>query len=519
MKNMNSKDNTISIIPKPIKVDIKLHHFTLTKNTAILTNPDLLKQAEFLKNLIAPATGFELGIKDLNKKDGDNNRIILNLEKNENTSHPEGYKLEVSQEKIEILGSTPQGVFYGIQTLRQLLPVEIESSSKMNQEWSVPCVSIKDSPRFPWRGFMLDESRHFFGKETISKMLDLMASLKFNLFHWHLTDDQGWRIEINKYPRLIEIGSKREGTIITRKKLDGIPVSGYYSQDEIKKIIDYASERFITIIPEIDVPGHVTSVLASYPELSCIDRPFDVSTHFGIHKEILCAGKEKTFEFVQDVLKEVMEVFPSNVIHIGGDEVPKRRWKKCPDYQARINKEGLNSEEELQVYFTNRIAKYLESNGRRLMGWNEILNDELADNAICHYWNFKFDEVIKNARKGRDIVMSEMKAVYLNYPYSVIPLSKTYEYDPIPDELESKFHENVLGLEACVWTEFVKDNNRLEFQAFPRLTAVAETGWTLKNTKNYQSFLNRLNNFIQRLSFHDVNYSPKEIYLQDEAGP
>ena len=519
MENMNSKDKTISIIPKPIKVDIKLHHFTFTKNTAILTDPDLLKQAEFLKNLIAPSTGFELVIKDLNTKEGDNNRIILNLEKNEKTSHPEGYKLEISQEKIEILGSTPQGVFYGIQTLRQLFPVEIESSSKINREWSVPCVSIEDFPRFSWRGFMLDESRHFFGKETVKKMLDLMASLKFNTFHWHLTDDQGWRIEIKKYPCLIEVGSLREGTIITGKKLDGIPVSGNYSQNEIEEIIEYAAERFITIIPEIDVPGHVTSVLASYPELSCTGGPFEVSTHFGIHKEILCAGKEKTFEFVQDILKEVMELFPSNIIHTGGDEVPKRRWKKCPDCQARINKEGFNSEEELQVFFTNRIAKYLESNGRRLMGWNEILNDKLADNAICHYWNFKFDEVIKNARKGRDIVMSEMKAVYLNYPYSVIPLSKTYEYDPIPDELESKFHENVMGLEACVWTEYVKNSKRLEFQAFPRLIAVAETGWTLKENKDYLSFLTRLNDFIQRLRLHDVNYAPKEEYLQYDTHP
>lgn len=518
MENMNSKDNTISIIPKPIKVDIKQLNFTLTKNTVILTDPGLLKQAELLRNLIAPATGFELVIKDLTNEDGDNNTIILNIEENEKKLNPEGYQLEVSQEKINILGRTPQGVFYGIQTLRQLLPVEIESSSKINREWSIPCVSIEDSPRFSWRGFMLDESRHFFGKETVKKMLDLMASLKFNIFHWHLTDDQGWRIEIKKYPRLIEIGSKREGTRITRKKLDGIPVSGHYSQDEIKEIIEYAAKRFITIIPEIDVPGHVTSVLASYPELSCIDGPFEVSTHFGIHKEILCAGKEKTFEFVQDVLNEVMEVFPSSIIHTGGDEVPKRRWKKCPDCQARINKEGLNSEEELQVYFTNRIAKYLESNGRRLMGWNEILNDELADNAICHYWNFKFDEVIKNARKGRDIVMSEMKAVYLNYPYSVIPLSKTYEYDPIPDELESKFHENVFGLEACVWTEYVKNSKRLEFQAFPRLIAVAETGWTLKDNKDYQSFLTRLNDFIQRLSFHDINFAPKEVHLQFDKG-
>lgn len=519
MKNNNSKDNTISIIPKPIEVDIKQLNFTLTNNTIILTDPDLIKQAELLKNLITPATGFDLIIKDLSERNGDNNAIILKIEKNEIISHPEGYQLDVSQEKIKILGSTSQGIFYGIQTLRQLLPVEIESPTKINQSWSVPCVSIEDYPRFSWRGFMLDESRHFFGKETVKKMLDLMGSLKFNVFHWHLTDDQGWRIEIKKYPRLIEVGSKRVGTIINRKRLDGIPVMGYYTQDEIKEIIDYASERFIRIIPEIDVPGHVTALLASYPELSCTGGPFEVSARFGILKEILCAGKEEVFEFIQNVLNEVMEVFPSKIIHTGGDEVPKNRWKDCSDCQTRINKEGLNSEQELQVYFTNRIAKYLESNGRRLMGWNEILNDELIDNAICHYWDFKFDEVIKNARKGRAIIMSERMAVYLNLPYSGISLNKTYEYDPIPDELERKFHENVCGIEACLWTEYVKDIKRLEFQVFPRLIAVAETGWTLKNNKDYHSFLTRLNNFIQRLSFHDVNYAPKEKYLQYDIQP
>ncbi len=517
---MEPKSNEgISIIPKPKRIDVKQGQFILNNKTVIATVPTLKKQAEYLKELIAPATGFELAIKSLNKNEEDINLIILNVEENESSPNPEGYTLEADPDKIIISGTTPQGVFYGIQTLRQLFPIEIESPSKITMEWSIPCVSIDDFPRFSWRGFMLDESRHFFGKDTVKKMLDIMASLKFNIFHWHLTDDQGWRIEIKKYPRLIEIGSKRKGTNISLRKIDGIPISGSYTQDEIKEIIEYASDRYITINPEIDVPGHVTAVLASYPELSCTGGPFEVSTHFGIHKEILCVGKEKVFDFVQNVLDEVMEVFSSKIIHTGGDEVPKRRWKKCADCQARISKEGLQSEEELQVYFTNRIANYLESNGRRLMGWNEILNDKLADNAICHYWNEKFDEVLDNARKGRKIVMSEMRAVYLNYPYSRTPLHRTYEYDPIPDDLENKFHQNVLGLEACVWAEYVKDSKRLEFQAFPRLSAVAETGWSLKIKKDYQSFLTRLNEFNQRLSFHDVNYAPKEIFLKDDVEP
>ncbi|MFX1443576.1 MAG: beta-N-acetylhexosaminidase [Promethearchaeota archaeon] len=515
---MEPKSNDIiSIIPKPVRIDIKQGNFILNGNTLLVTAPSLKYLAEYLKGLIAPATGLELVVKDLGKKDEESNTIILNIEKNEGLLNPEGYVLEVDQKKIKITGSMPQGVFYAIQTLRQLLPVEIESVSKIDREWFVPCVRIEDFSRFNWRGFMLDESRHFFGKENVKKLLDIMASLKFNTFHWHLTDDQGWRIEIKKYPRLIEIGSKRKGTFVNRKKLDGIPISGSYTQDEIKEIIEYASERFITIIPEIDVPGHVTAALAAYPELSCTGGPFEVSTRFGIFEDVLCIGKEKVFNFVQDVLKEVMELFPSKIIHIGGDEVPRTRWKECISCQARVNKEDLQSEEDLQVYFTNRIAEYLASNEHRLMGWNEILNHKLVDNAICHYWNENFDFVLENARKGREIVMSEMEAVYLNFQYSTTPLIQTYEYNPIPDELENKFHEKVLGLEACLWTEYVKNEKHLEFQVFPRLIAVAETGWTLKKNKDYHSFLTRLNDFIQRLGFHDVNYAPKETYLKENA--
>jgi hexosaminidase len=504
-----NSNNQISIIPQPVKLNLRQGSFQLKNNTIIFTDPNLVKIAEFLKNL----TGLDLKIKDLNMKNFDDNTITLRLIKEEKVLRSEGYILEIFPNKIEILASTPQGMFYGIQTIRQLFPAEIELSPKEILELSIPCVSIEDYPRFSWRGFMLDESRHFFGKETVIKILDIMASLKFNTFHWHLTDDQGWRIEIKKYPRLIEIGSKRKGTITTRKKLDGIPVSGYYIQEELKEIIDYASKRFIKIIPEVDVPGHVTAVLASYPELSCTGGPFEVSTHFGIHKEVLCVGKEKVFEFVQNVLNEVMKIFPSEVIHTGGDEVPKRRWQKCSDCQTRIKREGLKSEEELQVYFTNRIANYLKSKERRLMGWNEILNEKLTSNAICHYWFENFDRVIEHIKKGRNVVMSEMRAVYLNYPYKEIPLNKTYKYDPIPDDLDKSFHKQILGIEACLWAEYVKDSKRLEWQIFPRLIAIAETGWTSKENKNFNSFIFRLDSYLKRLSFQKINYAPKDEFM------
>ncbi len=514
---METKSNDIiSIIPKPIKVDVKQGIFTLNNNTVILTVPDLKKQAEYLKNLMAPATGLELDIEDLSKKDGNINTIILNIEENEKVFNPEGYKLEVSQGGIEILGSTPQGVFYGIHTLRQLFPVEIESSSKIDMEWSIPCTSIEDSPRFFWRGFMLDESRHFFGKDIVKKMLDVMASLKFNVFHWHLTDDQGWRIEIKKYPLLTEIGSKRKGTINSRKKLDGIPISGYYTQEEIREIIGYAAERFITIIPEIDVPGHVKAALAAYPELSCKGGSFEVCTHFGILEDVLCIGKEKVFDFIQDVLNEVMEIFPSEIIHIGGDEVPRTRWKECSDCQARINKEGLESEVDLQVYFTNRIANFLTSQGRRLMGWNEILNKNLVKNAICQYWENNLNEVLEHIKNNRNTVISERVALYLNYRYDLIPLNKTYKYDPIPEELDIKFHKNIFGIEACVWTEHITNIKELEWRIFPRLLAVAETGWTPKNKKDFQSFLTRLDSYLQRLALQKINFATKDEFRKYE---
>lgn len=505
-----NSNNKISIIPQPAKIKLKQGYFKLKNNTIIFTDPSSKKIAEFLKKLV----GLPLIIKDLNIKDIDDNTITMKIIKEEIALEKEGYILEIFPNKIEVSASTAQGIFYGIHTLRQLLPIEIEISSDDPFEFTIPCVIIEDYPRFSWRGFMLDESRHFFGKENVIKILDIMASLKFNTFHWHLTDDQGWRIEIKKYPGLTEIGSKRKGTINYRKKLDGIPITGYYSQADLKNIIDYASERYIRVIPEIDVPGHVLSVLASYPELSCTGGPFEVSPRFGIFKEVLCIGKEKVFDFLEDVLEEVLEIFPSKIIHTGGDEVPKKRWKKCPDCQARIKKEGLNSEKDLQVYFTNRISRFLKSKGRTLIGWNEILDKKLNPDAIGQYWYDNYEQVIEQVKNGRMVVMSEVQAVYLNYPYNETPLSKTYEYDPIPKELDKERHKQILGLEACLWTEYVKNQERLEWLVFPRLIAVAESGWALKDNKNYKLFLTRLDSYLKRLSILKINYAPKDIFMK-----
>ena len=519
-------EEKLKIIPEPVKASLNDGVFFLSQKTTI--QADLLSagNSEYLKQVLAIQYGLNLAFEESPQDNKGKSSIILKTSNEKDLNNSEKYSLLVSKENIIISATSSVGVFYGIQTLLQLIPHKTLKEDKISLEVSIPCVSIEDFPRFKWRGFMLDESRHFFGKKQVKKILDLMALLKLNTFHWHLTDDQGWRIEIKKYPLLTEIGSKREGTITSQRFLrsnqkikapiDEIPVSGYYTQQDIRELIQYATERFITIIPELDFPWHTTAALAAYPELSCTGGPFKVSTRFGIHKDVLCIGKEKVFEFIQNVLNEIIEIFPSNIIHIGGDEAPNRRWKKCLDCQARIKDESLGSVDNLQVYFTNRITDYLGSKGKRIIGWNEILNDDLIDNALCQYWINHFDKVLEHIRKGREVVMSEMKALYFDYPYRLIPLHQTYNYDPIPSNLEEKFHKNILGLEACLWTEYVKNKDKLEWQTFPRLIAVAETGWTPKNNKDFESFLRRLEGFLPLLSTHDVNFPKKEDFLQEQ---
>jgi hexosaminidase len=347
-----------------------------------------------------------------------------------------------------------------------------------------------------------------------------MALLKFNIFHWHLTDDQGWRVEIKKYPLLTEISSKREGTITSKanislaknkKKmvLDNIPIEGYYTYEDLKEIIQYAKDRYITIIPEIDLPGHVTAVLAAYPELSCTGSSFNVSPLFGIHKDVFCIGNEKVLEFSKNVLSEIMDIFPSKYIHTGGDEVPTYRWKKCEKCQKKLIQEGLNDVKELQNYFTFRINSFLDSREHILIGWNEILNDNLDIKAICQYWTNNFDRLIKNIKRGRKVIMSEMSTLYLNHPIELITLQKTYEYEPIPSELDERHIQNVIGLEACLWTEGVKDMRMLELRTYPRLLAVGEIGWSTKKNKNFSKFQEKFKLFTTILDYYKINYEYK----------
>lgn len=502
------------IIPKPFELHSKEGFFNLQPGTIIIADSQNERNGAYLRDLLEPSTGYSLSFQsDFGPRE---NSITLKIDPALTDLGEEGYALNIEEERVIIRASTAKGVFYGIQTLRQLLPVEIESrKTPTGIIWQIPCCQIRDYPRFSWRGYMLDEGRHFHGKEIVLQVLDLMALHKLNVFHWHLTEDQGWRIEIKRYPKLTEIASQRAGTArswkeMRKKEHDGVPHGGYYTQDEIREIVVYASERNITIVPEIETPGHSKAVLSAYPELTCTGRKFDVPTRFGIFKDIYCAGKESTFEFLQNVLDEVMDLFPSKIIHIGGDEAPKTRWKKCPDCQRRIQSKGLKNEHELQTYFTNRIGEYLKSHGRQMMGWNEILGDSLSEDAIVHYWVRNKKELLAALKNGQKVVNSAYLDTYLDHSYSLTPLRRAYHFNPIIKGVDAEAAKNILGLEPPMWTEWVPNRARLDYQTYPRLTAFAEVGWTPESHREYDDFRERLATFNRRLDIHGVLYAPAD---------
>ena len=509
-------DNKVNIIPKPVNLIYREGNFILTEQTKIESDTRLKDVADYFKNLISTATGFNLVISDIRSGLTESNRIYLVLNEGLDKLGEEGYSLEINQKNIILTAKNPVGIFCGIQTIRQLLPIEIERKAKLSCfEWVIPAVEIRDFPRFSWRGYMLDEGRHFLGKAVVKHILDLMAYFKMNVFHWHLTEDQGWRIEIKKYPKLTEIGSKRKETQIggfLSKNMDNTPHEGFYTQEEIKEIISYADKLFIKVVPEIDIPAHSKAALAAYPEFSCTGGPFEVSTTFGIKKDVFCVGKEATFEFLNDILDETVNLFPFAIIHIGGDEVPKKRWEKCPNCQERIEKEDLKNEKELQAYFTDRITMYLSSHGRRIMGWNQILTESSSTEIIAQKWLFGKKLIKNHLKKGGNVVFSQFGYTYLDYSYARTSLSKTYKYEPIPKGLSKDYHSNILGIEAPMWTEWVRNEKELDWQTFPRLIAIAESNWTPKEQKNFKSFKNRLEPILKRLDVIGVYYAHKKEY-------
>ncbi len=505
---MHAISDPLSIIPLPSEVERRAGTFVLSPETTIVADLRNQGNATYLRDLLAPPTGFSLPVQT--EAPGQANVIRLSGGGDREALGREGYALTVSQDGVTVEAPETPGVFYGIQTLRQLLPVKIEQRALLpGVAWQVPCVAVHDAPRFEWRGYMMDEGRHFHGVETMLRTLDLLALHKLNVLHWHLTEDQGWRIEIEQYPRLTEIGSRRKGT--TRRLLgrhDGVPHGGFYTQHEIAEIVAYAAERQITVVPEIEMPGHSLAALAAYPELSCTGGPFEVSCRFGPTWDIFCAGQERVFVFLQNVLDEVMSLFPSPYVHIGGDEAPKARWKKCPDCQRRIREEGLANAHELQVYLTNRIAAYLDAHGRRVVGWNETLQGGLAESAVVQYWIGSRKPLVQAMRSGRDAIMSAYLHTYLDHSYSLTPLSAAYAYEPVCPELSAQEAQHVLGLEAPMWTESVPNRARLDYQTYPRLTAFAETGWTPQGKKNWTAFQKRLDAFLSRLGELGVKYAP-----------
>lgn len=429
--------------------------------------------------------------------------------------HPEGYRLTVNQDGIVIQAGTAAGLFYGVQSFIQL-------AADVKQ---IPFVEIEDQPRFAYRGLHLDVGRHMFPVDFIKKYIDLMARFKFNRFHWHLTEDQGWRIEIKKYPKLQQLAAYRKETVVGHagksKTYDGERYGGYYTQEEIKEIVEYARKRHITIIPEIELPGHSQAALAAYPELGCTGGPYEVATTWGVFENVYCAGKEETFQFLQNVLDEVLELFPSEYIHIGGDECPKTSWKNCRQCQARIKKEKLKDEHELQSYFVQRIEKYLNNKGRQIIGWDEILEGGLAPNATVMSWRGEAGG-IEAAKQQHKVIMTPGNWCYFDHYQDTVateplaiggltPVAEVYAYEPVPPQISPQEAAYILGAQANLWTEYIKAPAHAEYMAYPRACALAEVVWSDKNNRNYEGFRRRLTANRWLLDDLQVNYA-KHIF-------
>jgi hexosaminidase len=542
--------NDISIIPIPNSIITSSGQFEIGPNTRIiadLSNIDVKRVAYFLAALISPPTSWVPLISDIKNADFSNLSDVIFLRlTNENskstfdpTQHPainrkknvgsgmEAYSLAVNENNVQLTANHPMGLFHGVQTIRQLLPPEIElrsySEVPNGVKWTIPSVTIEDNPRFAYRGMHLDVGRHFMPVEFVKKYIDLLVLHKMNTFHWHLTEDQGWRIEIKKYPKLTEIGAWRDSTLIGNYgsgRYDNIRYGGFYTQDEIRDVVQYATDRFITVIPEIELPGHASAALAAYPEFGCTDLnlSYKVQSTWGIFPEIFCPTDE-TFSFLKDVLTEVINLFPGTFIHIGGDEAMKDHWKVSKIAQDVIKREGLKDEHELQSYFIHQFDKFLTEKGRRLLGWDEILEGGLAPGATVMSWRGE-NGGIAAARLGHDAIMSPTGYAYLDYyqsddrqnePIAIggfLPLEKVYNYDPIPAELESELHHHILGAQANVWTEYMKTPAKVEYMAFPRMSAMSEVVWSSTENKNLENFKMRLLNHLRRLDYLNINYRP-----------
>ncbi|MBR5748691.1 MAG: beta-N-acetylhexosaminidase [Prevotella sp.] len=531
------------VVPMPQSIALqKGEPFTLWNDLVQIVAPEELKaEAGFLQAYLKDITGSTLPIASKRNK----GMTYIELALSPKVTEPEGYVLTINKKGVTIVGGSAAGVFYGIQTLRKAV-VNARQSQHITELTNKPSVSsstppfthlypvvITDAPRFSWRGMHLDCSRHFFPVAFVKKFIDLLALHNMNVFHWHLTDDQGWRIEIKKWPRLTTVGSQRSGTIIgTNSDLDdGIPYGGFYTQAEAREIVAYAAARHITIVPEIDMPGHMLAALAAYPELGCTGGPYQVGHYWGVYKDVLCMSNPRTYEFVQDVLTEVMDIFPSEVIHIGGDETPTEKWNQCEKCSgffvnealkgrfggAQAEKQSLRPADNYQAVFTERVFNFLTSKGRRALGWDEIL-DGAPQDAMIMSWRGSAPGA-KAAEAGHDVVMTPTTHCYFDYQQvedtqfepsrcgGFIPIEKVYSLDPAPDSLSVEARSHILGTQANLWTEYMTNEQMVEYQALPRMSALAEVQWTQPARKNYPAFLQRLTRFTSLLEQYHYTYA------------
>lgn len=493
--------DSLTLIPYPQSLTLSAGEF-LWNTPNLNFDPLFFKEANYLANHLPAQYGITY--------DQDSSCGICLIAEKPQSIRSEAYQLRITPNNISLHAASSAGMFYAVQTLLQI--IHTKNLPDAQTAVPLPCLEIIDQPRFSWRGFMLDEARHFHGMETVKQLLDWMAYLKVNTFHWHLTEDQGWRIEIKQYPRLTEVGGQRKQSQtggFLNKTTNNKPHSGFYTQAEILEIVRYAEERHITIVPEIEMPGHSQAALAAYPQLSCTGGPYAVSPHWGIHSEIYCVGKNETISFLENVLSEVLTLFPGKFIHTGGDEAPKNRWKKCPDCHKKAKSLNLSKVTHLQTYLTNHFTRFLTENERALIGWNEILAPTLSPDAIVQFWMGHEDRLWQHVRNGRKAILSNYAAYYLDHSYFRSPLDKAYQYEPIPPDLEPEFYQNILGIETPLWTEFVPNRPRLDYQVFPRLIAVAESAWLMPEKKNYTSFERRLLNLLPQLDRDGILYAPQ----------
>ena len=489
------------VVPLPQEIELqKGEPFLLSADVQIWAGDGLQCEAEFLQTYLKDVTGLSLSVSPKKEK-----KIrYIELSVSPKVTEQEGYVLTVQKKGIAITGGSAAGVFYGIQTLRKSLVGD--------STLSLPAVQITDSPRFSYRAMHLDVCRHFFPVEVVKQYIDALAMHNMNTFHWHLTDDQGWRIESKKYPRLHEVGSMRRHTVIGRNigLFDGTPHGGYYTQEQMREVVRYAAERHITVIPEVELPGHALAILAAYPELGCTGGPYEVEPTWGVFDDILCAGNDKAFDLLCGVIDEIADIFPSNYINIGGDEAPKGRWEKCPKCQQRIREQGitgdgtLSAEAKLQGYFTNRMEQHVRSLGRSIIGWDEIMEGDISQSATILCWR-GVEAGVQAAEQGHDVIMAPTAYCYFDYyqldenkvwskPLLIggyVPLEKVYNYEPVPDSLTDAAKQHIIGVQANIWTEYIPYGNLLFYQMLPRAAAMSEIQWTQPTQKDYPQFVDR----------------------------